>query len=169
MADPAYNVYLGKENTKPDTWVGGNEADGTAIDGWLKFTCPSLDDSILNRNTIIHNASHISYVIVTGKITQTIKLNNIIIVQTGATVGSDYYNAAKEFVLRHMATGAEANYKYPLYLYIFGPSYNGKYIKWMDNSEAMVEYCRVNIRTWNFHLDNSGIYKGSITLEEAWV
>jgi len=169
MVNPVYNVYLGKENSYPDTWVAGNEADGTAVDGWVKFTCPSLDDAILNRNTITHNASHISYVIVTGKVTQTIKLNSITIVYTGSLVESDYYNAVKEFILRHMVTGAAADYKYPLYLYIFGPSYNGKYIKWMNNSEVMVEWCRVNVRTWNFHLDNSGVYIGSIALEEAWI
>ncbi len=169
MADPAYNVYLGKENTKPDTWVGGNEADGTAIDGWIKFTCPSLDDSILNRNTITHNASHISYTIVTGKVIQGIKLNNVIIVNTGGAVSSEYYNAVKEFVLRHMVTGVTESYRYPLYLYIFGPSYNANYIKWMNNSEAMVEWCKVNIRTFAFHLDNSGVYKGTIILEEAWI
>ena len=169
MANPTYNIYLGKEQSTPDTWVGGNEADGTTIDGWIKFTCPSLDDSILNRNAIIHNASHISYTIVIGKITQSIKLNNIIIVNTGGTVNSEFYNAAKEFILRHMATGVDTDYKYPLYLYIFGPSYDSQYIKWMNNSEAMVGYCRVNVRSWNFHLDNSGVYRGTITLEEAWV
>jgi len=165
---PTYSVYLGKENTAPDTWVGGNEAKGTEIDGWVKFICPSLDDSILNRNTITHNASRISYVIVVGKVTQSMKLNNLTIVNTGATVGSDYYNAVKEFILRHMATGAADQYAYPLYLYIYGPSYNGQYIKWMNDSEVMVGYCKVNVRSWNFHLDNSGVYTGTITLEEAW-
>ncbi len=168
MANPAYNVYLGKEQSKPDTWVSGNEADGTKVDGWLKFTCPSLDDAILSRNKIIHNASHISYTIVTGKITQSIKLNKVIIVNTGSTVNSEHYNAVKEFVLRHMATGAAANYAYPLYLYIFGPSYNATYVKWMDNLEAMQEYCRVRIKSFVFHLDNSGVYTGTIGLEEAW-
>lgn len=168
MADPTYNVYLGKEQSKPDTWVGGNEADGTAVDGWVKFICPSLDDSILNRNTIRHNANRTSYVLITGKVIQGIKLNKVIIVNTGGTVNSEYYNAVKEFILRHMATGVATDYKYPLYLYIFGPSYNSKYIKWMNNSETMVEYCKVSVRTFAFHLDNSGVYIGSITLEEAW-
>ena len=165
---PSYHVYLAKLSTTPDNWDSANDADYNHTNGWIKFTCPALTDSAQNKNTHKHNASHISYRIITGKVTQGMVLTGLTIVNTGDTESSEYYNAVKEFILRHMLTGTATEYAYPLYLHIYSPSLATKYIKWMDDSETMKPHCKVNIKSFSFLLDNSGVYVGTITLEEAW-
>ena len=167
---PNYTVYLAKLATDPDGWDSSeNDADYNGVSGYVRFICPALTDSAQNRNSHKHNASHISYRIVTGKMVQGMVLNGLTIINTGDTEDSDYYNAVKEFLLRHMVTGVTTDYAYALYLHIYNPSLTQKRIKWMDNLETMRTYCRVNIKSFSFQLDNSGIYKGTITLEEAWI
>ena len=165
---PNYNVYLSKQETDPDGWdSAGNDADWDAANGYIRFTCESLDDSIQNQNSHKHNASHISYRIVIGKVVQGMKLNGLVIVNTGDTEDSTHYNAVKKFLLKHMVTGT--NSAYALNLRIYDASFAQKWIEWMDDSENMVDFCKVSVKSAIFHLDNSGVYKGTITLEEAWI
>lgn len=165
---PLYNVYLAKLSTTPDNWDTANNADYDHSNGWVKFITAMFNDEGVNQNTHTHNAGRVSYRIVTGKVVQRMTLNGLVIVNTGDTENSDYYNAVKEFLLRHMVTGAAASHAYPLYLHIYNASLATKSIKWMNDSEVMVAYCKVNVKGFKFTLTNSGVYIGTIQLEEAW-
>ena len=146
------------------------EADYDDTDGWIGIRCNGIGDSALQKNTSKHIAGHSSYRIVTGSFIQGMTLEGVFIFNTGTTESSEYYNAVKEFLLRHMALGTSTEYKYPLYLHVYNPALGNQRIKWMDNSEAMQFYCRVYVKGFNFEISTDSLYwEGSIQLEEAWL
>jgi hypothetical protein len=160
-----YRVYLAKKSTTPDNWDTDDDADYDDADGWVKFICSNVVDKVVQKNKVIHTSSHTKIRIVTGKFIQSITLMDCVIVNTGNTESSEYYNAVKEFLLRHMALGTATEYKYPLYLHIYTSATVG--IKWMDASEAMQPYLVVGVKSFSFKLDHAGVYRGTIQLEEA--
>jgi len=168
MATPLYHVYLSKLATTPDNWDTANEADYDHANGWVKFDCSAISDAAKNKNTHKHMAGHESYRLPIGKVIQSVILDQLTIIHVGGSEDSDYYNEVKEFLLRHMMTGT--NCGYDLYLHVYGadPSAATIYIKWMNNSETMVQHCQVNVINYEFKLDNSGIFKGRVELEEVW-
>ena len=168
MATPLYHVYLSKLSTTPDNWDTANEADYDHANGWVKFDCSRIDDSVQNKNTHKHMASHVSYRLPVGKVIQNIVLDKVTIVHVGGSEDSDYYNEVKEFLLRHMMMGT--NCAYALYLHVYGadPSASTTYIEWMDDSETMQSHCQINVKKFNFKLDNSGVFTGRLELEEVW-
>jgi len=163
---PTYNVYLSKLNTTPDNWDSANEADYDHANGWVMFICSSIGDKVSIRNTLKHLAGHISYRLPIGKLVQSVSLEDCTIVNTGGSEDSDYYNEVKEFLVRHALTGANAGYD--LYLRIYDPSFAQKYIRYVDNTETWRDYCQVAVTGFAFKLDNTGVYTGSISLEEVW-
>jgi len=165
MANPLYHIYIGKLKTTPENWDSANEAAYDHANGWVEFVCPSFQDTARNNNTLSHLAGHSSYRINTGKTVQSMTLKDVIITNTDGSTDSDYYNAVKEFLLRHMLTGDDCGYD--LYLHVYDPSGSGQYIKFMDSGETMQLHCQITIIGFNFTLDHSGIYRGNIMLEEV--
>lgn len=156
---PTYNIYLDKDVT-----VGGGSDN---CSNWVYVRCTDIQDTVTVKDKIKHIAGHTSYKIKLGKIVQGVILKNCVIVKTGDSVTSAYYNAFKEFLLNHMVTGTGKGYD--LYLFVFSPSGNSKYTKWMNNNEEMKGYCKVEVQGFNFSLKHSGVYKGNIILEECWL
>jgi len=168
MATPSYHVYLAKLSTTPDNWDTANEADYDHANGWVKFDCTKLLDTVHNKNTQKHMPGHASYRLPIGKVVQSIILDQITIVHVGGSEDSDYYNEVKEFLLRHMMTGTNCGYDLFLHVYGADPSASTTYIKWMDDSETMQNHCQVNIKRFEFRVESSGVFSGRIELEEVW-
>lgn len=163
-----YNIYLSKLNTTPDNWDTANEADSTHANGWVKFICKKVVDKAVQKNKVIHTSSHTKIRIVTGKFVQSIQLQGCLIRNTGATTGSNYWNAVKYFLLSHMALGVGTSFSFPLYLHIaYSKTGSGAYSQWMDASESMQNYLVVSVKSYNMVLDHSGVWRGNIELEEA--
>lgn len=163
-----YHVYLSKLATTPDNWDTANEADYDHANGWVMFIASSISDSFRVMNTHKHLQSHTSYRLTTGKVVQTILIGDCIMANTGDTEDSDYYNAVKQFLLRHALTGTSTEAGYDLYLRIYNPSGGSKYVKFVDDTETWRDYCQVAVKSFNFVLTHDGIYRGSIQLEEVW-
>jgi len=155
--------------TSPVTMALLEDADYDDALGWVGFKCDAINDAALQKNTAKHLASHGSYRIVTGSFIQSQTLDGVYMFNTGTTESSEYYNAVKEFLLRHMALGTSTEYKYPLYLHIYNPALGNQRIKWMDDDETMQYYCRVFVKGFNFSISTDTLYyEGKIKLEEAW-
>jgi hypothetical protein len=162
----AHHVYLSKLSTTPDNWEGANEADYDHANGWVKFICSEVEDKVVQKNKVINTAGHTKIRIVIGKFVQTVNLKGVFIKLSGDTEGSDYYNAVKFFLLRHMCIGAAASHAYPLYLHVYVAG-GATAIKWMDSAEAMQAYLKVQVKGYSFTLKHDGVYRGGIQLEEA--
>lgn len=165
---PLYKVYLSKLSTTPDNWDTANEADYNHTNGWVKFVCSGVGDGVMINNTHKHLAGHSSYRIVTGKLTQKITLTDCVIEKIGGTEASNYYNAFKEFILRSALTGVATDYGYDLYLWVYAAGGGTNYIKYVDNSEAFQNYCKVAVKGFNFDLTHDGVWMGTLMLEEVW-
>jgi len=160
-----YNIYLSKLSTTPDDWDDANDADYNHANGWVKIICSFLDDKFSQKNKVRHVAGHTQIRIVVGKFIQSVNLGKCIITQTGNTESSDYYNAVKMFLVRHAAVGVATEHAYPLYLHAYtSPTIA---VKWIDIDEVLQPYLKVQVKGFNFKVDGTGIYRGTIQLEEA--
>lgn len=164
----SYTMWYDEGNC-PCSFSHLHDADYDHADGWIGLRMEGLNDAAAQDNKIVKNASHESYRVVTGKFTQSMVLNGVFILNTNGSESSEYYNAIKEFLLRHMAFGSSSEYMYPVYLHIYNPALQNQRIQWMDNAETMQNYCKVGVTGFNFAVTCEEYYfYGKISLEECW-
>ena len=162
---PSRHIYFSKVTpTEPV-----NPESGTQLTDWIYVICKKIQDIGVTKDIPKDLGGHTSYRIVMGKFIQSAALQDCIIQLTKATgTTSQYYNPFKKFMVNHWAIGAGMSY--PVYFYEYDPSGEGNfYVQWMDNNETWKNYMRCCITGYNFSTDNSGIWRGNVTIQECWL
>jgi hypothetical protein len=170
MATPLYHVYISRASTTPTAggWDTSNEGDYTNAAGWIHFTCQEISDSVKVNNTLKHMIGHASYSLRVGKLVQSMVFQDCVMEETDASsASSSAYNDVKEFLLRSACTGANCGYDIYMSVYAVDGT-DTYYIKWINNSETMVDVCHVVYMGHQITATHDGIYRGNIMFTEVW-
>jgi len=145
------------------TLAGVGEANPAAGGGFIYLIATGTTIRLNQKNTIIKTADHTIIRINIGKYEMYVSIGEWILFNTdGTSLSAENFNDVMEFLVGHMKTGG-----YDLYLHFFNLSLGGYRVKFPDGSSTFQNYMTISVKGTTFDVDNSGIWRGDIEIEEG--
>ena len=139
------------------------EADPSAGGGFIYLICTGASISGKQGNKVIKSAAHVVIRVNIGKYSINMGLSDWILFNTdGTSLSAENFNDVLEFIVGHWKSSG-----YDLYLHLFNLSLGGYRVKFPDANSTMQNYRKISISSFDFDIDNSGVWRGEIQLEEG--